>query len=200
MGSQSKLCCEEIATNLGQTSTFLPLSLPFPLECDEKTGRGRMQKRLYDIGWSDETKSRGWKQGIGHGKALEERSENLILEILVTWERRRRRKSGDVRSWESENKRAGESMTEASGSTSPLMALCWECQEGGVRVGRQLCSLIMTRSWGQCMGCAELSDAELEVRLRAALAAFLCLFRKIIGPTTAHLDNNEVIDGLWRGE
>ena len=35
---------------------------------------------------------------------------------------------------------------------------------------------------------------------RAALTAFLCLFRKIIGPTTAHVDKKEVIDGLWRGE
>ena len=46
-------------------------------------------------------------------------------------------------------------------------------------------------------------DAELEVQRaikRAELTAFLCLFRKAIGPTMVNVDNKGIIDGLWRGE
>ena len=45
--------------------------------------------------------------------------------------------------------------------------------------------------------------AELEVQRtikRAEVTAFLCLFRKTVGPTTRHVDNKGTIDGLWRGE
>ena len=45
-------------------------------------------------------------------------------------------------------------------------------------------------------------DAELEVQRtikRAELAAFLCLFQKVVGPTMVHVDNKGIIDGLWRG-
>ena len=44
-------------------------------------------------------------------------------------------------------------------------------------------------------------DADLEVQRtikRAELTAFLCLSRKVIGPTTVHVDNKGIIDGLWR--
>ena len=47
------------------------------------------------------------------------------------------------------------------------------------------------------------SDADLEVQgtiKRAELTAFFCLFRRTVGPTTAHVDNKGTIDGLWRGE
>ena len=46
-------------------------------------------------------------------------------------------------------------------------------------------------------------DAELEVQRttkRAELTAFLCLLRKVISPTTVHVDDKGIIDGLWRGE
>ena len=35
---------------------------------------------------------------------------------------------------------------------------------------------------------------------RAELTAFLCLMGKAIGPTIVHVDNNGIIDGLWKGE
>ena len=37
-------------------------------------------------------------------------------------------------------------------------------------------------------------DAELE------LTAFLCFLKKVTGPTKVHVDNKEIIGGLWRGE
>ena len=46
-------------------------------------------------------------------------------------------------------------------------------------------------------------DAELEVQRtinRAELTVFLCLFRKAVGPTMVHVDNQGIIDGLWRSE
>ena len=46
-------------------------------------------------------------------------------------------------------------------------------------------------------------EADLEVvrtTKRAELTAFFCLLRRIIGPTTAHVDNKGILDGLWRGE
>ena len=35
---------------------------------------------------------------------------------------------------------------------------------------------------------------------RPDLTAFFCLLRRIIGPTTAHVDNKGILDVLWRGE
>ena len=35
---------------------------------------------------------------------------------------------------------------------------------------------------------------------RAELTAFLCLLRKVIGPTKVHVDNKGTIDGLRKGE
>ena len=35
---------------------------------------------------------------------------------------------------------------------------------------------------------------------RAELTAFFCLLTRIVGPTTAQVDNKGIIDGLWRGE
>ena len=34
--------------------------------------------------------------------------------------------------------------------------------------------------------------------MKAELTAFLCLLKRISGPTTAHLDTKGIIDGLWR--
>ena len=45
-------------------------------------------------------------------------------------------------------------------------------------------------------------DAESKVQRtikRAGLTAFLCLIRRVDGPTTAHVDNQGIIDGLWTG-
>ena len=35
---------------------------------------------------------------------------------------------------------------------------------------------------------------------RAALTAFLCLLKSVIGPIKVHVDNKGIIDDLWRGE
>ena len=46
-------------------------------------------------------------------------------------------------------------------------------------------------------------DPGLEVQRtikRADLTAFIRDFGRIVGPTTAHVDNKGIIDGLWRGE
>ena len=46
-------------------------------------------------------------------------------------------------------------------------------------------------------------DAELEVQRtikRAQVTAFQCLLKNAIGPTTVHVDNKGIIDGLQRGE
>ena len=86
---------------------------------------------------------------------------------------------------------------------SPPVAPCWESRASGARADGQRCSLVTTRRWGQRMhGMHGTLDAELEVRRikRAELMALLCLLRRIIGPTTAHVDNKGIIDGLWRGE
>ena len=50
------------------------------------------------------------------------------------------------------------------------------CQEGGLRVGGQWCSLIMVGPLRGMYG------------ETAELTAFLCLFRRITGATTAHVD------------
>ena len=44
-------------------------------------------------------------------------------------------------------------------------------------------------------------EAGLEVQRsvkRAELTAFLCLLRKVIGPTMVHVDNKGIIGGPWR--
>ena len=46
-------------------------------------------------------------------------------------------------------------------------------------------------------------EAEYEVHRtikRAEMTAFLCLLRKVIGPTKEHVDNKGIIDGLRKGE
>ena len=46
-------------------------------------------------------------------------------------------------------------------------------------------------------------DAEFEVQRtmgRAEFTAFLCLFRKVIGPTMVRVDSRGIFDGLWRGQ
>ena len=42
-------------------------------------------------------------------------------------------------------------------------------------------------------------DAQRTIR-RVELAAFLCLFKKVAGPTMVHVDHKGIIDGLWRGD
>ena len=49
--------------------------------------------------------------------------------------------------------KAGASQPKAFEIMSPLVVLCWECQEGGMRAGGQWCSWITTRRWDQCTGC-----------------------------------------------
>ena len=46
-------------------------------------------------------------------------------------------------------------------------------------------------------------DPDLELQRtvkRVELTVFLGHFRRIVGPTTAHVDTKGIIDGLWRGE
>ena len=46
-------------------------------------------------------------------------------------------------------------------------------------------------------------EAELEVQRiikRAELTAFLCLLKRVIGPTKVHVDNKGIVGGLRRGE
>ena len=52
-------------------------------------------------------------------------------------------------------------------------------------------SLIRMRRW-EMHGMYGTSDAKFEVQRtikRAELTAFLCFFRKVVGPTTVHVDN-----------
>ena len=49
-----------------------------------------------------------------------------------------------------------------------------------------------TERWMPNLRCCVFSGAE--------LTAFLCLLKGILGPTTAHFDNEGLIDGLWRDE
>ena len=56
----------------------------------------------------------------------------------------------------------------------------------------------MTRRWSQCTGCPVLRMLILRDNKRAELMDFVCLFRRISGPSTAHVDNRPIIDGLWR--
>ena len=44
-------------------------------------------------------------------------------------------------------------------------------------------------------------EAEFEVLRtikRAELTTFLCLFKKVFGPTKVHVDQKKIIDGLWK--
>ena len=46
-------------------------------------------------------------------------------------------------------------------------------------------------------------EAGLEVQRtikRAEVTAFLCLLKRAVGPTMAHVDNKGTIDELWKGE
>ena len=46
-------------------------------------------------------------------------------------------------------------------------------------------------------------EADIEVQRtikRAELTAFLCLLKKVTRPIKVHVDNQGIIDGLWRGE
>ena len=59
--------------------------------------------------------------------------------------------------------------------------------------------LVVQQDYDQNMWPMHGMDAELEVQrtiTSAEFTAFLCLFRRIIGPTTAHVDNKGIIDGL----
>ena len=97
-----------------------------------------------------------------------------------------------VRKWESEKHR--------SWCMSP-MALDWEFQAGGALAGGQWCSSITTEM-EPMHGMYGTLDAELKVQRtikRSGLTAFLFLFRRIIGPTTAHFDNKGII-AEWRRE
>ena len=45
------------------------------------------------------------------------------------------------------------------------------------------------------------ADLDVQRTIKAAvLIAFLSLLRRVTGPTTAHVDNNGIMDGLSRGE
>ena len=63
------------------------------------------------------------------------------------------------------------------------------------------CNWILTKNWGFLHGMYGSMEAELEVQRtikRAELTAFLCLFKRVIGPIKVHVDKG-IVDGLWIG-
>ena len=74
----------------------------------------------------------------------------------------------------------------------------------GARADGQWCSWTTTRRWGRYAICTEHWMQRLRCGVsskRAELTAFSCAFsQKSWGPTTVHVDNYRIFDGLWRGE
>ena len=85
----------------------------------------------------------------------------------------------------------------------PPIALCWKSRAVGVRVGGQLCSLIITRRGSQCVRCAVpwMLNLRYTAPSRGLSWQLFCVsLRRIIGSTTAHADNKRIIDGCWTRE
>ena len=85
----------------------------------------------------------------------------------------------------------------------PPTALYCEWQESGACVAGGIVQLDHDEEMEPMHGMYRTLEAELEVQLtikRAELTAFLCLFRKAVGPTMLHVDNKGIMDGLWRAE
>ena len=75
------------------------------------------------------------------------------------------------------------------GSMLPPMARWWQYRGSGARVWRSVVELDHDEEMEPMHEMYGTSDAELEVQ------------RTIIGPTSVHVDNKGIIDGLlWRGE
>ena len=136
---------------------------------------GWIQKRIYDIGWSDGKMCRGCtkegteRPGLYSCPFLQESQKQVEqmgtrsnhveggLEMpkrfYVVSCRRKQLKDKPFESQRVGVRRAQKLehvCQKPSRTTSPPMALCWESRAGGVRVGGQSCSLIMTRRWAQC--------------------------------------------------
>ena len=153
---------------------------------------GWVQKRLFDIGWSDEKKCRGLKKDgtekhtlhtqsvmegsqtpassrtgeLGTtGKRVEGRLEKTKRYDVVPAKRRQLDEEPLVsQTLENlKNTRAGACLSKASKTKLPPRAHCWESLAGGLRVGGQLCSSIMARRWDQCVGSAVLWMLNLEL-------------------------------------
>ena len=81
------------------------------------------------------------------------------------------------------------------------MALCWEFQAAVVLVAGQLRNWIIMKRQSQSTGYTVEADLKVQRTMkRAEWTAFCCLFRKIIGPKTAHADSKRIIDGLSKTE
>ena len=78
-----------------------------------------------------------------------------------------------------------------------------EYQANRARVDWSVVHLDHDEEMGPMHGMYGTLDAELEVQRtikRAELTVFFCLLGKAIGRTMVHVDNNGIIDELWRGE
>ena len=85
----------------------------------------------------------------------------------------------------------------------PPLARFGEHQASGSACGWSVVQVDHDEEVGPMRGMYETLDAELEVQRtikRTELTAFLCLFRKAIGPTMVHVYNRGMIDGLCRGQ
>ena len=97
--------------------------------------------------------------------------------------------------------KTGACLLKASVTMSPPMALCWEFQAGGAHAPGRWCSSTKTRRWGRCVGCVGhwIQNWRCSAPSKE-LTAFLCQLRKAVGPAMVHVDNEGIIDGLWRGD
>ena len=144
---------------------------------------GWVQKRFYDIGWSDERKCRGCNGAEGtekhrHHCPCWKEVRDLIPEKLGTWEQKA---NTSKKGWKWHSRITSYPLSEGEWNNNHLMVRLWESEkrkswcvpiEGfrnrvttdgsllGVsgkwaRVAGQWCSWTTTRSWGRCTGCAE---------------------------------------------
>ena len=108
-----------------------------------------------------------------------------------------------VTKWKSEKHKSWNMPAEGSRATLQRTALSWVQLESGEHVVGQWCSWTAMKNWCPCMGCTAGWEAELEVQRtmkRAELTAFLCLLKKKSDWThEVQVDNEGIIDGLWRG-
>ena len=80
------------------------------------------------------------------------------------------------------------------------MARCWESQENGGACGLSVVRLDQDEEMWPMHGIFGSMNAELQVQRTkgAELTSFLCLLKKVLGSTKVHVDNQGIIDGLWR--
>ena len=182
-----------------------------------------MQKRLFDIGWSDENKCQACHK--------EEGTEKLRLYHCPEWNEVRREMPEAFIKWEQKTKTSKKEWKWQRGIvTHPLSESQWnrghffsmkkwesekhkswgmpaEEFKGHVTTEGSLgCSVVQLdydEELGPLHGMYGSREAEIAVQRiikRAELTAFLCLLKKIVGPSKVHVDKKGIIDGLLRGE